>query len=336
MIAVVTGASGFVGHTLVRRLREAGHEVRCLVRPMGGQPPPGVHRHVVVFEEPRSLLHCDALEGADVVFHLAAATKAVSEEEFIRANVTPTRNILGAITARRLTPRFVFVSSQAAAGPASSPTHPVDEDDVPRPVEAYGRSKLEAERIVESFGNRVATTVIRPCAVFGPYDRDFLTLFRLAQRGFVVYPGVAQHWLSLLHVDDVVSGIISAATRPEAVSRVYFLASAAPVQWRALGESIAAMMSRRVRHINVPGTLVRGASVAGELYGRLTQRVTIANRSKAALSREPYWVCSASRARGELGFEESRSLPDALRDTYYWYRKSGWLGGSGRGADAVA
>jgi nucleoside-diphosphate-sugar epimerase len=64
--------------------------------------------------------------------------------------------------------------------------------------------------------------------------------------------------------------------------------------------------------------------------------VTIANRSKAALSREPYWVCSASRARGELGFEESRSLPDALRDTYYWYRKSGWLGGSGRGADAVA
>ena len=134
MIAVVTGASGFVGHTLVRRLREAGHEVRCLVRPMGGQPPAGVHRHVVVFEEPRSLLHCDALEGADVVFHLAAATKALSDADFASANVTPTRNLLGAIAARRLTPRFVFVSSQAAAGPASSPNHPLYEDDVPHPV----------------------------------------------------------------------------------------------------------------------------------------------------------------------------------------------------------
>jgi nucleoside-diphosphate-sugar epimerase len=336
MIAVVTGASGFVGHTLVRRLREAGHEVRCLVRPMGGQPPPGVHRHVVVFEEPRSLLHCDALEGADVVFHLAGATKALSEADFVRANVTPTRNILGAITARRLTPRFVYVSSQAAAGPAPSPTHPVDEDDVPRPVEAYGRSKLEAERVVESFSNRVATTVIRPCAVFGPYDRDFLTLFQLAQRGFVVYPGVARHWLSLLHVDDVVTGIIAAATRRQAVSRLYFLSSAMPVQWRALGDAIAGLMPRRVRHINVPGSLVRGASVAGELIGRLRDRATIANRSKAALGREPYWVCSASRAREELGFAESHSLPDALRDTYYWYRKSGWLGGSNRGPNAVA
>lgn len=336
MIAVVTGASGFVGHTLVRRLRDAGHEVHCLVRPMGGQPPPGVRRHVVVFDEPRSLLHCDALEGADVVYHLAAATKAVSEEDFVHANVTPTRNLLGAITARRLTPRFIFVSSQAAAGPATSPTHPVNEDDVPRPVEAYGRSKLEAERIVESFSHHLATTVIRPCAIFGPYDRDFLTLFRLAHRGFVVYPGVAQHWLSLLHVDDVVTGLMAAATRKEAVSRVYFLSSAMPVQWRALGESIASVMSRRVRHVNVPGPLVQGASVAGELLGRLTRRAMLANRSKAALSREPYWVCSASRARAELGFTESRSLPEAVRDTYYWYRKSGWLSGSRRDAGPVA
>ena len=336
MIAVVTGASGFVGHTLVRRLRQAGHEVRCLIRPMGGQPPPGVHRHVVVFEEPRSLLHCDALEGADVVFHLAAATKAVSDEEFLRANVTPTRNLLGAITARRLTPRFVFVSSQAAAGPASSPTHPVDEDDVPRPVEAYGRSKLEAERIVESFSNHVATTVIRPCAILGPHDRDFLTLFRLAQRGFVVYPGVAQHWLSLLHVEDVVTGIMAAATRTQAVSRVYFLSSAMPVQWRALGESIARAMERRVRHVNVPGALVQGASLAGDVVGRMTRRALLLNRNKAALSRQPYWVCSASRARAELGFSESFSLPDAVRETYYWYRKSGWLGDSHRGAGPVA
>jgi len=82
--------------------------------------------------------------------------------------------------------------------------------------------------------------------------------------------------------------------------------------------------------------LVSTASVAGEWLGRLTNTVTLANRSKAALSRHPYWICSAERARRELGFQGTRSLPEALRDTYYWYRQSGWLRGSRRADTAVA
>jgi nucleoside-diphosphate-sugar epimerase len=336
MIAVVTGASGFIGQTLVRRLLTDGHEVRCLVRPSGGGAPPEARRYVVRFDEPRSLLDCQALERADVVFHLAASTKAVRAETFMAANVMPTRHLLGAITARRLTPRFVFVSSQAAAGPASSPQRPIDEDDIPRPVEAYGRSKLEAERVVESFGDRVPATVVRPCATFGPRDRDFLTLFRLAARGIVLYPGTAKHWLSVLHVDDVVQGLIAASRSERAISRTYFLAPSEPVQWRTIGESIASAVGRRVRHVDLYGPLVHTASAAGEWLGRLTHTASIANRSKAELSRHPFWVCSATRARRELAFQESRSLPEGLRDTYYWYRQSGWMRGSRRTGTAVA
>jgi len=336
MIAVVTGASGFIGQTLVRRLVTEGHEVRCLERPSGGGAPSDARRYVVQFEQPRSLLECAALERADVVFHLAASTKAVRAETFMAANVMPTRHLLGAITARRLTPRFVFVSSQAAAGPASSPQRPIDEDDIPSPVEAYGRSKLEAERIVESFSDRVPTTVVRPCAAFGPRDRDFLTLFRLAARGIVLYPGTEQHWLSLLHVDDVVQGLIAASRYERAISRTYFLSSSQPVQWRTIGENIASAVGKRVRHVDLYGPLVHTASAAGEWLGRLTHTATIANRSKAELSRHPFWVCSALRARTELAFQESRSLPEALRDTYYWYRQRGWIGGSRRTDTAVA
>src|SRR5688572_2429828 len=118
MIAVVTGSSGFLGQNLVRRLVHDGHEVRCLVRPMGGVAPSATKRYVVHFNDPRSLLDCAALDGAHVVFHLAAATKAVRPQDFTTANVAPTRYLLGAITARRLYPKFIFVSSQAAAGPA--------------------------------------------------------------------------------------------------------------------------------------------------------------------------------------------------------------------------
>jgi nucleoside-diphosphate-sugar epimerase len=335
MIAVVTGGSGFVGQNLVRRLRHDGHEVRCLVRPTGGPAPRGAKRFPVRFEDVRSLLECPALDGADVVFHLAAATRAVSAADFAAANVLPTRHLLGAIRARRLQPRFVHVSSQAAAGPAFSLRRAVDEDDPPRPVEPYGRSKLESERIVEGYRDHLATTILRPCSVFGPFDRDFLTLFRMARRGVILYPGVADHWFSLLYIDDLVDGLLAAARLPAAAGRTYFLASQDAVQWRELGALVAAALERGVRHVNVPAPIISAASLVGELWGRLTRTAPLANRSKAALAAPPYWVCSASRARAELGFTTAHSLPEAVRHTYYWYRQSGWLGGS-RGAGSPA
>lgn len=327
MIAVVTGGSGFIGQNLVHRLLSDGHTVRCLVRPLGGAPPEGTERYVTDYHDANSLLASEAFDGADVIFHLAGATKAARPSDFTQANVTPTRNLLGALAARRLRPRFVFVSSQAAAGPAPAARRPVDEDDPPRPVEAYGRSKLDAELIVERFGDRIPAVIVRPCAVLGPRDRDFLTLFRLAERGLLVYPGVRDHWLSVLHVDDVVAGLLAAAGCEQALCRTYFFASGEPVQWRSLGQSIERAVGRRARHLNIPSPVVRAVSVAGEWVGRLTDTASIANLSKAALSRNEFWVCSGSRARRELGFGESRSLPDAVRATYYWYRQHGWLHG---------
>jgi nucleoside-diphosphate-sugar epimerase len=336
MIAVVTGGSGFIGRHLIRRLRRDGHEVRCLIRASGGHVPADTIRYVVRFDDPGSLMSCTAFERADVVFHLAGATQAVRSEEFTAANVTPTRHLLAAIAAQRLYPRFVFVSSQAAAGPAPARHLAIDEDDIPRPIEAYGRSKLEAERIVESFSEHVTTTIVRPCSIFGPGDRDFLSLFRLADRGLLLYPGVADHWLSILYIDDLVDGLLAAATSYEAIARKYFLASETPVQWRALGELMAEAAGRKGRHIDLPSPLVRAAAFAGEWLGRLTGTAPLANRSKAALARPRYWVCSASRARRELGFAPSHSLPDAVRETYYWYRENGWLGGARRPDNAVA
>ena len=335
MIAVVTGASGFVGQNLVRRLRRDGHEVRCLVRPGGGTPPPGTARHVVRYEEPASLLACRALDGAHVVFHLAATTKAAGPHVFHAANVTPTRHLLGAIIARRLFPRFIFLSSQAAAGPARDLQRPVDEADPPRPIEPYGRSKLEAERIVQSFADRVPVTILRPCAVFGPHDRDFLPLFRFADRGVIPYPGVANHWFSVLHVDDLVEAMLVAAAEPVAISQTYFIAGES-VRWREFGEHIASAVGRKVRHVNIPSPVVHAASLAGELWSRATRRRTLANLSKAKLSRQKFWVCSASRAREALGVRGSRSLPEGVRHTYYWYRQNGWLRGSSGARGTVA
>lgn len=335
MIAVVTGASGFVGSNLVRRLRRDGYEVRCLRRSEAMAAPPRVKSYVVRYQEPRSLLDCPALDGADVVFHLAAATRAVRPADFTAANVTPARHLLGALVARRLTPRFVFVSSQAAAGPASDLSRPVVEDDVPRPVEPYGASKLEAERVVRGFGDHVPFTIVRPASVFGPFDRDFLTLFRFARHGVILYPGVARHWFSVVRVEDAVAALVAASVSPAAVGETYFVANAEPVQWREFGALVARALSRAARHLDIPAPVIRGAGIAGDLFSRVTGRATLASRSRYLMSRQPFWVCSASRARDELGFRETRSLPDAIRDTYLWYLDHGWLRASPGAAAAM-
>lgn len=336
MIAVVTGASGFIGRNLVGRLRDEGHEVRCLTRAPGRSMSNEIRTTQVDFGDPASLAACDALVGADIVFHLAGATRARSAGAFAAANVVPTHNLLAALVARRQTARFVYVSSQAAAGPAVSREQPTTEAIAPNPVEEYGRSKLQAERVVEGFSGQIPWTIVRPCSVLGPHDRDFLRLFQHAGRGVLVYPGVRDHWLSLLHVSDVVSGLIAAGQRQNAAGRLYFLGSKAPVQWRELGAEIERAVGRRVRHINVPAALVRVGAHIGDLAGGLMLETPLLNSNKVALSRQPFWVCSSAQAEAELDWRQSRSLPDAVRDTYLWYQQSGWLSGSSRAALAVS
>src|SRR5256885_4480360 len=158
----------------------------------------------------------------------------------------------------------------------------------------------------------------------------------MAEHGMVLYPGISEHWLSLLHVDDAVEGLLAAARRDSSVPRTFFLAPCEPVQWRMLGEQIAGTVGRRVMHVNVHSAIVRTASFAGEWIGRVTRSASLANSSKAELSRHRYWICSGRRAEQELHFQATRSLPAAIRDTYLWYRQNGWLRGSRRADAAVA
>src|SRR5215213_414799 len=184
MIAVVTGSSGFIGSHLVDALLARGHTVRALVRedtPTAALDP-RVQRSVVDLLDDRSVREADAWDGATHVFHLAGVTKRRTLAQFRAGNVVPAANVLAGAVARAggAPPRFVLVSSLAAAGPAVALERPVREDDRSRPIEGYGRSKLEAETAARLYEDRLPVTIVRPAAVYGPRDRDFLRAFRLA------------------------------------------------------------------------------------------------------------------------------------------------------------
>ncbi len=326
MIAVVTGASGFVGSHLVDRLAARGWRVRTLARP--GSPHrddarPDVETFAIDFDDARTLDRTPALDGADVVFHVGGVTKRRTLDAFRAGNVRPTRALVDALARRGATTRLVYVSSQAAAGPAAAPDRPVTEDDPPRPVEAYGASKLEAEAIVRAA--ELPWTIVRPGAVYGPRDVDFLVAFRHARRGLAAYPAPRDARLSLVHVDDLVDALARAAESPAAVARTYF-AAAHDASWRDVYRAAAAAQGRRLRVELVPPTwALRLAGRLGDLWGGAVHREPLVNSHKVTLGLQRWWLCSAERARRELGWTPRVGLDEGARRTAAWYREHGWL-----------
>ena len=337
MIAVVTGSSGFIGSHLVEALLARGATVRALLRPETrlSARDPRVSYFTADLLDDRSVRQSPVWKDATHVFHVAGVTKRRTLAEFRYGNVIPVANIFAALTEGRgaRIQRVVLVSSQAAAGPALALDHPVTEDDPPHPIEAYGRSKLEAEQVALRYGESIPVTIVRPSAVYGPRDADFLNIFKQATNRLAVFAAPADQLMSIVHVRDLVTAILAAAESPRARGRTYFVGSDAPVSWRTLYALIGEIASSRFRAVQLPQSLLQVAGHAGSALGRLIGRPVLLNANKVSLAAPSWWLCDSSRAHDELGWHPEISLQDGLRDTYTWYRQAGLLR---RGADISA
>ncbi|HET9424525.1 MAG TPA: NAD-dependent epimerase/dehydratase family protein [Gemmatimonadaceae bacterium] len=326
MTAIVTGATGFIGKHLVDVLAAGGTDVRCLTRGRAGTDArPNVSFHQASYDRDDLGLPDSVLSGVREVYHLAGATRAVSSGQFTNANVTVTERVLDRVQQLAPAARFVLVSSQAAAGPARDAQHPRVETDPEAPIEDYGKSKAAAERVVKSRSD-LEWTIARPVAVYGPGDRDFLSIFAMVKRGIAVYPGIRNSVINTVYVSDAAAGIIAAARSPAAIRKTYFLGDDTPESWkeiyRVIGETIG--LAQPVE-ISIPKGVVAFAGAVGDVVGSLSGRPSLLNSSKATLAAPKYWLCSSARARQDFGFSATTSLRDGMRMTYDWYLRHRWL-----------
>lgn len=325
MRALVTGASGFIGSNLVDRLLAEGAEVKCLVRPhskLTWLSSPDLTMVRGDFHNPSSL--APAVAEVDVVFHVAGATRAARRAGYFRGNLEATCNLLQAcLKYGSEDQKILFVSSLAAAGP--SPGNPLTEDLEPHPVSAYGASKLAAERAVLEFGQTRPVMVIRPPAVYGPRDRGTLMLFKSVQRGIHVIPGLSPQKVSLVHVHDLVTGLLLAVRSERALGRVYYICGDGHYDWQTVGEYLGRTLGKRFGTLHVPWGLMRLVALGGSLASQFTRTPTLLSLDKLSDIRQSHWLCSNDRAKVEIGFQPAIDLLTGLTTTAAWYKKMGWL-----------
>jgi nucleoside-diphosphate-sugar epimerase len=305
-----------------------GATVRALVRresPLSSRNPRVGYWTADLLDD-RSVRESPVWDGVTHVFHVGGVTKRRTLAQFRDGNVVPTANLLSAVAARGVPiERFVLVSSQTAAGPATGPDTPVREGDPLRPVEAYGRSKGEAEDATRRYANTLPITIVRPGAVYGPRDVDFLKIFKQASGRLAVYAAPRDQAMSIVYVRDLVEAILLAADVPSAAGRTYFAADATPVTWRTLYAVIEQVAGSHPLEVQLPGPLLALAGHAGNLFSRITGRPVLLNNNKIALARPKWWLCDSTRIREELGWTARTSLLDGVRETYVSYCKAGDL-----------
>jgi nucleoside-diphosphate-sugar epimerase len=311
--AFVTGASGFIGGALTRRLTREGWTVRALarsersaqkVRANGAEAVKGDLDDVGAMRE--------GVAGCEVVFHCAAHLgEWGNPADFERGNVTGTVNALRAATEAQV-PRFVHVGTEAALM-HGEPLVDVDESAPLRPDSKalYSRSKARAEQAARAGG----AIVVRPRLVWGPGDTTILpALADAAKRGRLAWIGGGTHRTSTTHVDNVVEGLMLGASKGRP-GEAYFVTDGEPVVFREFVTRLLATQG-----IDAPDrTLPRGLASAIAAGGEAAWRV-LPLPGRPPLTRLAFWLASQectidiTRARRDLGYAPVTSVDQGMEE----------------------
>jgi len=321
--AFVTGATGFVGGHVADVLKARGDAVVALARrPEAARAlaERGMTSVSGSLEDERTLR--TALVGVEVVYHVAGLIAARNAAEFHAVNEAGTVRLLGA--ARDVCPaaRFVYISSQAALGP-SPPGTSLDESAECRPVTDYGRSKLAGERAVMT--GPLAWSIVRPPSVYGPRDREFLKLFRIARWGLAPVFGAGSQELSLIYVDDLARAIALAGAHPAAARQVFHAAHAEVVLSRDVARAAGRALGKDPVVVPVPGLLATPVVTLIGWAAAAAGRPGVLSADKMAEFLAPSWRLAVTKAERLMSWRADVALADGFARTAAWYRANRWL-----------
>ncbi len=301
-VVAITGATGFVGSAVIRRLAEAGWHARALTR----REQPESDRVTWVngsLDDPASLIEiCD---GADCILHIAGIVNAPSAADFEAGNVTGTANVIAAAKAAGVG-RFIHVSSLSAKQPKLS---------------LYGASKMRGERLVTT--SLLDWTIVRPPGIYGPGDTEMLDVFRLAAKGVALLPPRGK--ISVIHVDDLARLLVALLpVHEDAATQIYEPDDGRPGGWTHSGfaRAIGWGMGKRVSALHAPRPLLLLAGYGDRLLRGSKAKLT-PDRARYLAHRD--WTVDPLRRPPPALWQPLIGTREGLRDTARWYRANGWM-----------
>jgi len=256
-VILVSGSSGFIGRRLCAYAAKNGHSIKAAVR--------SVDSHnisadaLIVGDIGPDTDWSSALQGVDVIIHLAARVHVMKEAskyplaEYRRVNVDETRN-LALSAAKEGVKRFVFVSTIKVNG-ESTHKKPFEEKDPPAPADPYSISKWEAEQALleVSFRTGLEIVILRPPLVYGPGVKgNLLALMKYVDKGYPLPFGKISNKRSFISLDNLVDALLTSATVPECAGMTFLVSDGHTLSTSDLVKIIARAMNRKTNLINIP------------------------------------------------------------------------------------
>jgi nucleoside-diphosphate-sugar epimerase len=324
---LVTGAPGWLTDAFLRSIARdplpGFSRVRCLVHASHPFEPGerigrwGMDAEIVRCRLEDEPLLAEATRGVDAIVHSAAVLHPRTIEEYYSVNALGTRNLARAAAGAGVR-RFVYVSTNAAAGRAEPGAPPIREADPDKPLSHYGRSKWLGERWLADTPGPMEKTVLRPCMFYGPpVPTRHVEIYRRLVSGWMPLVGGGGYVRSLTYIDNLVWALRLALTKPAGPWQVYNIADREPYTTKQVVDAMARALGVKPRYVPLP-------AFASDVAFRLDTFLSMLGyyQQTVHLGGEATWNVGVSidKARGELGYEPQVSLEEGMRAAVEWCR----------------
>lgn len=318
---LLTGATGFIGSHILDAILEIGSwEILLVAR----HPNPRLPEHPDLTYIKSDLSLPDQIDRIarhgpfTHIIHCAGVKEDRKEQKF-DANIKITETLIEIIKrSPSAFKQFIFISSLAAFGPKENASELIKINEPPHPISEYGKSKLVAERLITQSG--LPYLIIRPTAVFGPKDKDFLPLFKLAKKGLCIFLASRDQTLTFIYIQDLVE-IIMEGIHKNITYEAYFASDGRTYSPRDVKEVIEIVTNKKITAIFVPGPFLQIMINLAKISAHLLPFGEGKLRELSAKS----WNCDLENFRQDFEFRPSFNLQAGMQSTYQWYRNNGFL-----------
>ena len=304
----ITGATGFVGAAIARQLTAAGHRLRALVRPESIQRQPSdISARWIEGDlaDTDSLRHL--VSGVDAVIHCAGAVRGATRQHFNRVNAEGLSRLISATLDQPQRPRFLLISSLSARAPKLSD---------------YAASKRQGEKVLAGQSGQLPWTIYRPCAVYGPGDREILPIFKCMANGIAPVLGSGNGRFSLIFVEDLADAVVEWLDHDDCQTGTYELHDGHPggYSWHDVIDTIRSLRRKAIIRLTIPLVVVKTVAAINLLAARTIGYAPMLTPGKVAELSHPDWVCDNAPLSRDTGWSPKVPLPEGLQRTLNWNR----------------